>query len=276
MLKLIARHDLEENLDWICEAQWDCPELPRRQKLPSAFELSISKPKADLAVAFKTRSIISQFQDIYFESLLTQIRPEKSARPGVSREDRSFHFFAVEAMRTSASDPEKIALHQSLNVASLALRNLYALFREADMQDVFFEKARFFSATAGAYGVTIRIHRAMKAEPKFLIRSDYPLVFLYDDLYTSKRLEREDLLHVVRTIFSEYGIATLLPRLHEAVKKIVERPATQRRSPSQSPHARKRPADGLAESFTSQRMRLGDLNVSEDRRSASWQCNPFI
>ena len=60
MMELIGRHQLADTLDYTCESSWTCAStMPQRK---SDFGHLMPKPRPDLAVAFKTDSLLPFFQ----------------------------------------------------------------------------------------------------------------------------------------------------------------------------------------------------------------------
>ena len=263
MMEFIQRHSIENDLDYTCETEWRCPRLPWR--MSPDVRAPLPKPRPDLAVAFKTGSIVEDENQVCLGDLMKYVCPEGE---GNDRMDRAFHFFAIEAKRISIpnSDPDRTALHQILNVASLALYTMYLVLAEAGLQDEFFQEVRFFSAVASSRGVKIRIHRAVKARVVNRVKLPHPLAFRYDDLYACETsYAKRDISYFVKNILYYYGIKKLLPVLRKAMNVIVEKREKALLSPSRSPSTSKRQAEEpLAGQGSQTRRRVGDLDINSD------------
>ena len=146
MMDIINLHGLADSLDWICESKWICSRMPRKIK-PGAVEAVMPKP--DLAVAFKTSSLINDFQMIDLGDFRSCMCPENFK---LDREDRAFHFFSIEAKDTKAGSSNEIAINQNFNTASQALHNIYRFMAKAGKLDIFYEKIRFYSIVVNDAG----------------------------------------------------------------------------------------------------------------------------
>jgi len=155
----------------------------------------------------------------------------------------------------------QVAFCQNLNTASQALHNLYVFLQKAGDERVFYEKVRFYSAVATTAGFEVRVHRAFElSEEAGRIRLDYPLAFAYDEIFKTNGgyYRKEEVLNIVKNIFFEYGVKTLLPILQKAVPKVLRKLREEA----------KRPADGpLDSSFT--RKKLGNMGIGHPNPPAS-------
>ena len=183
--------------------------------------------------------------------------------PRASKYTRAFHFFSMEVKGWQADLGNQVAFYQNLNTASQALHNLYVFMKEAGDEKNFFEKVRFYSAVATTAGFAVRVHRAFElGMNKGRIHPDYPLAFAYDEIFNTHGgdYKKDEVLNVVKNIFFEYGVNTLLPILEKAVNSVLAKVKEP-----------KRPADGpLDSSFTRKRfdnMGLGNANPPDSQGS---------
>jgi hypothetical protein len=217
-------------LDFAVEGTWTCPPMPTRAFRKS--ENFLTKPRPDLAIAFRRQSLFPQGTGWQMFPLATQ-RLIFYEGTGESQLDRCFHFFTVEAKKPDINVTDKVALAQSLNSASQALHNMYEFFKEADGEEgdeyvnIFYKRVRFFSVVATSEGIKIRIHRAscigsgIQQDLDNPILEGYPLKFEYDDYWTaSNPLLRQDVVDVFGQILYGYGVNELAGHLQRAITKI--------------------------------------------------------
>jgi len=262
MMDIINRHGLADSLDWICESEWTCNRMPRKMK-PGAVEVVMPKP--DLAVAFKTSSLINDFQMIDLGDFRSHMCPENFK---LDKEDRAFHFFSIEAKDKKAASANEIANNQNFNTASQALHNIYRFMAKSGKLDIFYEKVRFYSVVATSAGFQLRVHRATELS-KGLILPDYPLGFHFDEICSmTGRYTKGKVVHIVGNILVEYGIKILKPILEDTVDIVLANLDKERQKSSSN---RKRRAEGALESFGSQRARVDDLDLEEGTGSLSSQ-----
>lgn len=262
VMDIINRHGLADSLDWICESEWTCNRMPRRIK-PGAVEVVMPKP--DLAVAFKTSSLIGDFQMIDLGDFRSHMCPENFK---LDKEDRAFHFFSIEAKDTKAASASDIANNENFNTASQALHNIYLFMAKAGKQDIFYEKVRFFSVVATSAGFRLRVHRATKLS-KGLIHPDYPLGFHFDEICSMMgRYTKGKVVRIVERILVEYGITVLKPILEDAIEIVLAKLEKERQK---STSRRKRQAEDAMDSLGSQRARVGDLDLNEGTGSLAGQ-----
>lgn len=262
MMDIINRHCLADSLDWICESEWTCNRMPRKMK-PGAVEVVMPKP--DLAVAFKTSSLINDFQMIDLGDFRSHMCPENFK---LDKIDRAFHFFSIEAKDTKAASANEVAINQNFNTASQALHNIYRFMAKAGKLDTFYEKVRFYSVVATSAGFQLRVHRAAKLS-KGRILPEYPLGFYHDEIYSmTGRYTKGEVVQIVENILVNYGIKILKPILQDTVDIVLAKLEKERQ---QSTSNRKRRADDTMESFGSQRARVGDLDLKEGTGSLSSQ-----
>ena len=262
MMDIINRHGLAESLDWICESEWTCNRMPRRMK-PGAVEAAMPKP--DLAVAFKTSSLINEFQMIDLGDFRSHMCPENFK---LDKEDRAFHFFSIEAKDTKAASATEVAINQNFNTASQALHNIYLFMAKAGKQDIFYEKVRFYSVVATSIGFRLRVHRATKLS-KGRILPNYPLGFHFDEICSmTGRYTKGKVVRIVENILVEYGIKILKRILEDTVEIVL---AKLERERQKSTSNRKRQAEDAMESFGSQRAKVGDLDLNDGNASLTSQ-----
>ena len=262
MMEILNRHKLGDCLKYSCEAIWTCNPMPRR---PSLEFDRMAAPTPDLTVSFKTSAIIDERRRTHLSNLMKYICPESL---GENKIDRAFHFFSVEVKNAQIASKNNVALRQNFNVASQALHNIYMLMRLAETEDTFFKDVRFFSATATSSGFHVRSHRAVKVDPEIWIENNYPLGFDFEEIFSSgEEYTRAKVTGIVQSIFFEYGIKILLPKLKEAVmtafKKVREDVPT-------STTLGKRPAEDVIapdESFGSQRRILDEVHLDGSQES---------
>lgn len=234
MMSLVGRHYLiyksddarKRCLDFSVEEPWTCPPMPTR-----AFILGksfLTAPKPDLAVCFRRDAVISDKLWVRMpKSMQSLACYEKESR----RLGKIFHFFTIEAKKGLSTDI--VAQRQSLNNASQSLHNMFEFFREADQENTFYEKVRFFSVVATSDGLLIRIHRAEKEsdpdlwimsqkDPSITPRDYYPLRFRYKIFaeIDKREFERRKVLDIFERILIGYGVKQLLPLLKNAADSI--------------------------------------------------------
>ncbi|TGJ78226.1 hypothetical protein E0Z10_g10539 [Xylaria hypoxylon] len=203
MMSILDRYRLMYNLkdgnqpvlDFAVQSTWNCPFMPTRalKKDKPDRQRVLSRPKPDISIAFRLRSII--------EDGLLHIIPEATRRimtyeaQDGTRTQRAFHFLMVEAKNTDKTSSDKDGQLQNLNSASQSLHCLYEFFNEADRQEVecykpcctsgavtittgdreslplgedtfvglFFKEVRVFTVVPTGTAITIRVHRACPA-----------------------------------------------------------------------------------------------------------------
>ena len=89
----------------------------------------------------------------------------------------------------------------------------------AGHKEAFFKKVRFFSATANCVHFKVRVHWGVLAEENDRIHDNYPLAFAFEDVFKAegKQYNYQTVAGIVRNMFVEYGVGTLLPILKKAV-----------------------------------------------------------
>lgn len=200
MMDLINRHHLENALDYTCESQWssECT-IPQRN---STLASRIPKPRPDLAVAFKTKSILGSFKQADLQVYKSLMCPESSAR---DKRDRAFHFLSIEAKKNSGQIGDAEAQDQNFNTASHALHNIYFFMKMAGQEflKLFYEKVRFFSVVATGRSFHVRVHRAVEVQEGRIVQS-YPLGFMYDVLHEceGENYTRATAASIIRNISS--------------------------------------------------------------------------
>ena len=159
-MSMINRHRLAENLDYTCESQWKCERMPQRG---GEIASRMPKPKPDLAIAFKSESILESFQRNDLGDYIQTMCPE-AHREGQG--DRAFHFLSIE-VKGAAGDVANCRAHrQNFNTATQALHNMFIFMRMAgnELLDAFFKKVRFYSVVATSRTFCVRVHRAVRVE----------------------------------------------------------------------------------------------------------------
>ena len=236
MMSSIARHCLiysrdpnhERYLDFSVEAPWGCPPMPTRAY--KKREKFLTQPKPDLAVCFRSHSILSQsLWDVMPKATLQLACYENmNNETGITK---VFHFFTIEGKKASTPSDDSIGKRQILNNASQALHNMFEFFRDAGetYERLFYEKVRFFTVVASHQGFTIRIHRAVRdpgdlSGSTFIMkgRDDYPLRFTYEEyLSLPKDVERQTVLETFQKILIGYGEVELRDLLSKAAKALL-------------------------------------------------------
>ena len=192
----------------------------------------LTAPKPDLCVSFQREDLIgvgawdtmppSTKKLVCFEGI------------GPPQDKRAFGFLVVEAKRSKYPPDDNVAKLQVLNDASQALHNMYEFFREARQEALFFEKVRFFSATASEQGIIVRIHRAVEIDtvhsgprtkrPIFGY-PHYNLEFRFEEYVSlvGEEFSRQRVIDVFERIMIGYGEGLLYGLLREAARAIDER-----------------------------------------------------
>lgn len=247
MMSMIDRHrliydrgdDQDPILDFSVERVWQCRPMPS-MVFQDPEPTCLTKPKADLAIAFRQKAI---FQSKYLQLLPNELRETVcyEGQAKTKKEARVFHFLTIESKNSYKSPDDEGAVGQSLNNASQSLHNMYEFFREAGEEHVqtFFDKVRVFSAVSTSRGIKIRAHRAClteEARPEpaedakpaedvpaiCSILEDYPLQFVYDDFFeaTGPEFTRENVVSIFEQTMVGYGIKELWGHLHRAAQAI--------------------------------------------------------
>lgn len=285
MMDIIERDELGDKLDYMCEVQWVADRMPRRNKA-----VKLAQPKPDLAVAFKTASILPAGLD------LTEIMSLGKLTGNIFTEgmkkgeiDRSFYFLSIEVKGKGGHIGNNEAEYQNLNTAAQALHNIYLVMRKAKQEEIFFNEVRFFSIVATAATFELRVHRPTRLRETAYIEPEYGAKYSFDEVLTiGADYTKAMASTIVYNILFHYGVAKLFPILRRALDTVLkqnfgtlaEAPATSQRGKNRrvrtetrvaqqlSPGRSKRSGeDDLGESFGShasrQRRRLGDLLVND-------------
>ena len=284
MMEIIERDELNEKLDFMCEAQWYADRMPRRNDLTK-----LAQPKPDLAVAFKTISLLPVNCTLPSLMRLGKTRSHIFAE-GLNRGevDRAFHFFSMEVKGKRGHIGNTEAEFQNLNTAAQALHNVYVVMKEAELEQLFFDEVRFFSIVATAACFELRVHRPMRLDPDDYIDAKYGVRFSFDEILTvGSDYTKAMASTVVYNILFYYGVVKLYPILRTALEAVLKKhrgvaagggaaaaAATgggrgerggMRAAQQVSPPTSKRAGDNdLVQSFGSQRRRLGNLAVNDD------------
>lgn len=231
MMELIDRHQLAHTLDYTCESPWTCAStMPQRE---GAIAHMMPKPRPDLAVAFKSTSILPVFQQNDLRSWRSIMCPESAKETDGAR---AFHFLSIEAKGASGQIANWTAHRQNLNTATHALHNMYFFMSEAgpDILEAFYKKVRFYSVVATGVDLHVRVHRAVEVpKGRGRIRPDYPLGFVYDVVYHHKGAgyTRAKATGIIRNILIEYGVKILRPLLAQTMEQVCDRLNTLQLSP---------------------------------------------
>lgn len=291
MMTILNRHELNDKLDYICEALWNSERFPC--KVCKEKECKISRPQPDLAVAFKSTSFIP---DDAFTPDLTRLRSLTghmfSEGDNVSKSERAFHFFALEVKGKQGKIDDSVAEFQNLNTASQALYNMYRCLKEVNDLDTFFKEVRFFSAVATTEGFSLRLHRPIRLRSIQCNKPEYPIGFKFAQVIKIRGdYSKSKVTGIVYNILFKYGVERLYPILKKTVQTLLELdtgptsqsssheldpgPASQPSSheldpgPAFQSSSRKRPAEDMGDSFqsfsSSQRMKVGNLNVRDSQ-----------
>ena len=263
MMDAISRHKLGDLLDYTCESPWTCDPMPRRN---SGEPYKMALPKPDLAIAFKSRAIISPFAWPNLRPFMKYICPEAYKE---GKADRVFHFFSLEVKGANFNPGDFIGVRQNLNAASQALHNMWTFMKIANQESTFFKDVRFFSATATSAGFQFRVHRAVMVGEDERIENDYPLGFHFDEIFrTDANYKRSDVSVVVQNILFEYGVKTLLPILKSAVTAVLKK---VRKNAELQSALGKRPAEETIDSFNTQRQAIGAFQLDNSQDSVLGQ-----
>ena len=292
MMEIIDRHELNEKLDFICEAVWTADRMPGRNDLAK-----LAAPKPDLAVAFKTTSLLPA--NCSLPSLMGLGKTTGHIfGEGLKKDDmdRAFHFFSIEVKGKRAQIGNTEAEFQNLNTAAQALHNIYVVMKEAELEQLFFEEVRFFSLVATAACFNLRVHRPMRPGPAEYIDPQYGVRFSFNEILTiGSNYTKAMSSTVVYNILFHYGVEKLHPILKAALDAVMKKhrrvaagragaaagaagaaaaaateagrggmPAPQQASPSKSKRAGDDDFVESQGSHASQRRRLGNLAVNDD------------
>ncbi len=291
MMTIINRQELDENLEFICEAPWISERFPCKDCIAKLCKLPQAKP--DVAVAFQAETLLpSDGFHADWERLKDfepHIFPEGNQE---YQDERAFHFFSMEVKGKRGSLDNQKAQFQNLNTGSQALYNIYYCMERTDDLDTFFNEVRVFSAVATTEGLSIRIHWPIKLKEGQYVNRRYPIGFQFDELGRLRGdYSRAQATSVVYNILYKYGVQTLHPILKKTIVELLklypckasapslrdlqQAAATQETleeidSPpaSQNSRGRKRPAQTLGDSFTStSRRKLDDVNINDPQES---------
>ncbi len=252
MVELLNRREFDEfgtTLAYQFEEQWTCPPAPR--KPPKKHRLGLKMPRPDLVVGFETTALVAQ--GLFNE--LDDLQQHCICPAGFNdqKQRAAMFFLSFEAKGVGHTAKMTDADFDNLNTASQALYNMWYLMKEANDEDRFYEKIRFFSISASPLAFNIRVHRARKVieENEADIRDDYPLGFVHKTLwkYNPELCARECLTGVVRNVLLKYGVGTLLPIMKETIKKLANEKEKRRKADL------KRPAEGAPSTSSNSRRR---------------------
>lgn len=293
MMTILNRQELDDKLDFNCEAQWisgrfPCPEACMENAC------QITKPKPDLAVAFQSRSLLpaNGFMADFERLKIWQcdIFPEGNQE---FNNERAFYFFSMEVKGKRGQIDNQKAQFQNLNTASQALFNIYRCMKRVNDLDTFFNKVRVFSAVATIEGLSLRIHRPIRLDKEQCNDEDYPIGFQFDNLeHLRGAYSRAQATAIVYNILYEYGVLQLHLILKDTIQKLLKlhprkkgsRPSLQDLEQaaaaqaalaeidpapaSQESSGQKRRAHNLGDSFASNsRRRLDNFNLSDSAGS---------
>ncbi|KAI9159144.1 hypothetical protein HJFPF1_07152 [Paramyrothecium foliicola] len=252
LMSLIDRHRLiydsaEPVLDFSVEKIWTCMPMPSRAFIEPCPGQALSQTRPDMAVAFRREAI---FPQVCWIDIPAAIRALVCYEGEQGVDARVFHFLTIEAKKSTIHQSDRAGFHQCLNSASQSLHNLYEFFKEAGDEHVstFFKDVRVFSAVATRLGIIVRVHRARSVEgdlhdddddddldgilprarrPEVMSRivEEYPLQFLYDEVFEASgpSYTRENVVGVFEKILVGYGVGKLQPLLQNAAKAIDEK-----------------------------------------------------
>ena len=280
MMTILNRQELDDRLEFICEAPWISERLPGAECPPA--KCKIKQPKPDVAVAFRSESLLSSNQrivdfgrlkhlhgDIFFEGFQEW------------KKERAFHFFSMEVKGKRGQNDNNQAQFQNLNTASQALVNIYRCMKEVNDLDTYFKDVRVFSAVATVHGLWIRIHRPVRFEKDSCFDPSYPFGFEFDELEClSQRYSRHRATNIVFNLLCNYGLRKLHPILKRTIEKLLRlhphkttRPSMQdlqraAEIQAQVSSGRKRRAPDLRDSLTSNsKRRLDNISIDDSQGS---------
>ena len=220
MMEIIERDELNENLDFMCEAPWWAERMPSRNDSGR-----LAQPKPDLAVAFRTTSLLPV--NCSFPSLmrLGQLNGHIFAEGMKKGEiDRAFHFFSIEVKGKRGQIGNTEAEYQNLNTAAQALHNIYVIMKEAELEQDFFEEVRFFSVVATAACFELRVHRPTRPDPDDYIDPKYGVRYSFDEVLTvGSDYTKEMASTVVYNILFHYGVGKLYKILRTALEVVLKK-----------------------------------------------------
>ncbi|RMD43469.1 hypothetical protein DV735_g1659, partial [Chaetothyriales sp. CBS 134920] len=203
MISVIDRFDLGGIFAFSCEEQWGVSNHFLIQ--PTRVKSRISQPKPDLALSFQRTAFTGE------DDLLDYpVELAKCLHPGVRGRERWFPFVFIEAKKDDNSLRD--AFEKALYSASQALFNIYQWMRlEARLEDEFFDHVRVFTIVLNNEDITLRIHRAAKAD-------DGRLRYRFAVVSKIKDYNRFQACHLVKSVLVDYGI----PHLHPILKDTYE------------------------------------------------------
>lgn len=242
MMQFLDRHRLilspapnsgRSKLAFNVEAEWKCLPMPTRGAEAGNNDLMfLAAPKPDLCVSFQRDQLISDKLWGTMPSPMKQLVCYEGEE--LPQNKRAFGFFVIEAKNGRLTPRNPVSRNQVLNAASQALHNLFEFFREARLEEVFFDSVRFFSASASEIGVIFRIHRAVKTDPNdphLRARSaipatpPYELEFRFEELATfmDRDFTHPNVTEMAAKIMVGYGEGHLHGLIQAAATAIHER-----------------------------------------------------
>lgn len=202
------------------EKLWTCPPMPSRCK--DRRTPLHTQPKPDLCISFRLQELIPTEWQRSMQGATIDLACFEGTN--ITKDLQSaFAFLTVEAKNAYKFSDDPKARYQNLNCASLALHNMYEFLRDAGQEDVFYAKARFFSAVATSKGIAIRVHRAVATDSGRIV-DDYPLSFEFNEFWSAEGedLNRQNVVDIIERIVHGYG-ATLFKLLRTAAEKIAHK-----------------------------------------------------
>ena len=289
MMTILNRQELDEQLDFTCEAEWISERFPCLDCFN--FKCKLTKPKPDLAVAFRSESLLPTNGNMAdFARLKTwqgSIFPEGMQE---FQNERAFYFFSIEAKGKRGMLDNQKAQFQNLNTASQALYNIYRCMKRVNDLETFFKEVRVFSIVATVEGLLLRVHRPHKLVDGQANHPEYPIGFRFDNLgHLKGDYSRAQASTMVYNILYKYGVEKLHPILKKTIEKLLELHPRQRPQhslrdleqaaaaqvtqdetdpelASQRSSSRKRHAPDQGGSFTGiSRRRLGNFDVGDSQ-----------
>ena len=291
MMAIVNRQELDEKLEFICEALWISERFPCKDCTPKLCKLPQAKP--DTAVSFKAETLLPSdgFHADWerLKEFKSHIFPEGCQE---YQDERAFHFFLMEAKGKRGSLDNQKAQFQNLNTASQALYNIYYCMKRTEDLETFFKEVRVFSAVATTEGLSIRVHWPVKLHHEQCFNKEYPIGFQFGELGRLRGdYSRAQANSIVYNILHTYGVLKLHPILKKTIAQLLKLYPCKAPAPllaeleqaarteaesgeagplpaSQSSSGQKRRASALGHSFTSNsRRRLDNVNINDSQGS---------
>ncbi len=222
MMAIVDRQELDEKLEFICEALWISERFPCKDCTPKLCKLPQAKP--DTAFSFKAETLLPSdgFHADWerLKEFKSHIFPEGCQE---FQDERAFHFFLMEVKGKRGSLDNQKAQFQNLNTASQALYNIYYCMKRTEDLETFFKEVRIFSAVASTEGLSIRVHWPVKLHHEQCFNKEYPIGFQFDELGRLRGdYSRAQANSIVYNILHTYGVLKLHPILKKTIAQLLK------------------------------------------------------